>query len=341
MHPAAQLDSKRDQVIPALSHPLSPIPIQKKEVAIKSQRNPFVSLPTQESRFATVARGRMCEPASQPGTSPASEKTAQEMHPAAQLDSKHDQVTPALSHPKHFTRSVTSTYARPHVDNWLSSLSKQQAKARSERAPDSSVATTVEVNSQTSRHHDLSRVEKACADKQDVALSMENMAPVSRLKDFVLSATASTSSSGMEPNDRTSFPEMTKVKEFTQGKVLHELLNRQSNKKAEEQSATTQVQDQSDPQKDQKACNGTSGEICTADKELEREPALKDDPEYSKYFKMKKMGLPLGAIKNAMERDGMDPAIMDLDPEKSLRAQSNATDGPPLKDDPEYTKVRS
>jgi Subunit CCDC53 of WASH complex len=62
---------------------------------------------------------------------------------------------------------------------------------------------------------------------------------------------------------------------------------------------------------------------------------------YSKYFKMKKMGLPLGAIKNAMERDGMDPAIMDLDPEKSLRAQSNATDGPPLKDDPEYTKVSS
>lgn len=50
-------------------------------------------------------------------------------------------------------------------------------------------------------------------------------------------------------------------------------------------------------------------------------PALKDDPEYTKYFKMLKMGLPIGAVKNALQRDGRDPLIMDLDPNKSLKSQ--------------------
>lgn len=40
---------------------------------------------------------------------------------------------------------------------------------------------------------------------------------------------------------------------------------------------------------------------------------LKDDPKYAKYFKMLKMGLPMGAVKNAMQRDGEDPSIMDGD----------------------------
>jgi hypothetical protein len=39
------------------------------------------------------------------------------------------------------------------------------------------------------------------------------------------------------------------------------------------------------------------------------------------FFKMVKMGLPPGAVKNAMERDGKDPSIMDLDPEKSVAFQ--------------------
>ena len=41
---------------------------------------------------------------------------------------------------------------------------------------------------------------------------------------------------------------------------------------------------------------------------------LKDDPAYGKYFKMLKLGLPMGAVKNAMERDGVDPSVMDGDP---------------------------
>ena len=77
--------------------------------------------------------------------------------------------------------------------------------------------------------------------------------------------------------------------------------------------------------------------------ELDTGPPLKDDPKYSKYFKMAKMGLPVGAVKNAMVRDGMDPSIMDLDPEKSVASQLNKDEdivdvGPPLKDDPTYSK---
>jgi hypothetical protein len=69
-------------------------------------------------------------------------------------------------------------------------------------------------------------------------------------------------------------------------------------------------------------------------------PALKEDPEYEKYFKMLKMGLPLDAVKHSLKRDGKDPVIIDLDPEKSLKSQMNSNDdhGPPLKDDPAYEK---
>ena len=70
-------------------------------------------------------------------------------------------------------------------------------------------------------------------------------------------------------------------------------------------------------------------------------PPLKEDPDYSKYFKMLAMGLPMGAVKNAMSRDGKDPSVMDLDPEKSFKAQmggGDLDDGPPLKEDPEYVK---
>ena len=37
-----------------------------------------------------------------------------------------------------------------------------------------------------------------------------------------------------------------------------------------------------------------------------------------------------------MQRDGLDPSIMDLDPEKTVASQ---LEPPPLKDDPTYTKV--
>ena len=50
----------------------------------------------------------------------------------------------------------------------------------------------------------------------------------------------------------------------------------------------------------------------------------------------------MGAVKNAMQRDGLDPTIMDLDPNKSVASQLNgdddADDGPPLKEDEKYQK---
>ena len=40
-----------------------------------------------------------------------------------------------------------------------------------------------------------------------------------------------------------------------------------------------------------------------------------------------------------MVRDGLDPAVLDMDPEKSLKGQTESEDtGPPLKDDPKYSK---
>ena len=45
----------------------------------------------------------------------------------------------------------------------------------------------------------------------------------------------------------------------------------------------------------------------------------------------------MGAVQNAMQRDGLDPTIMDLDPEKSVASQKEEVDsGPPLKEDPKY-----
>lgn len=57
------------------------------------------------------------------------------------------------------------------------------------------------------------------------------------------------------------------------------------------------------------------------------------------------MGLPAGAVKNALQRDGKDPSIIDLDPKKSLKSQTGAgvveekDDSPPLREDPQFSKV--
>merc|ERR1712238_67510 len=64
-------------------------------------------------------------------------------------------------------------------------------------------------------------------------------------------------------------------------------------------------------------------------------PGLKDDPDYAKYFKMIKMGIPREQALHAMKRDEKDPKILDLDPNKSLKSQQLETkvdDGPVLKD---------
>jgi membrane-associated protease RseP (regulator of RpoE activity) len=78
------------------------------------------------------------------------------------------------------------------------------------------------------------------------------------------------------------------------------------------------------------------------EEETDTGPPLKDDLTYGKYFKMLKVGLPVGAVKNALARDGLDQGIIDLDPEKSLASQQKKKKkkdtGPPLQDDPLYSK---
>ena len=54
----------------------------------------------------------------------------------------------------------------------------------------------------------------------------------------------------------------------------------------------------------------------------------------------------MGAVKNAIQRDELDPTIMDLDPEKSLESHSSMDSfgggrkevQPPLNKDPVYAK---
>jgi hypothetical protein len=60
--------------------------------------------------------------------------------------------------------------------------------------------------------------------------------------------------------------------------------------------------------------------------------AIKDMEEYKPYFKMLKMGLPKGAAQQKMIKDGKDPAILDMDPEKPLPSAGGESLGPPLKD---------
>ena len=54
------------------------------------------------------------------------------------------------------------------------------------------------------------------------------------------------------------------------------------------------------------------------------------------YFKMLKMGVPKGGVKQKMRSEGVDPAVLDMDPEQPAPAPPA---GPPLKDDPKYAKV--
>jgi hypothetical protein len=78
---------------------------------------------------------------------------------------------------------------------------------------------------------------------------------------------------------------------------------------------------------------------------------LKNDPEYQKYFKMLKVGMPRDAVVQALERDGKSASILDLDPEKPYASQTASSSADeardeveekksdvPLKDDPEYVK---
>jgi hypothetical protein len=71
---------------------------------------------------------------------------------------------------------------------------------------------------------------------------------------------------------------------------------------------------------------------------------IRNHPNYKKFFQMLKMGLPMEVVKHAMTRDGFDPSIMDLDPDKALSTQRllskivKADVDLPLKEDEKYQK---
>ena len=58
--------------------------------------------------------------------------------------------------------------------------------------------------------------------------------------------------------------------------------------------------------------------------------ALKDDPKYEKYFKMLSMHLPRGAVEQKMIADGLDTAILDLDPDQPAPTNSMEVSGEPV-----------
>ena len=56
---------------------------------------------------------------------------------------------------------------------------------------------------------------------------------------------------------------------------------------------------------------------------------------------MLKVGVPKNGVKLKMKSEGLDPAILDMDPNAPAPAAAAPTgpSGPPLKDDPKYSKV--
>ena len=74
------------------------------------------------------------------------------------------------------------------------------------------------------------------------------------------------------------------------------------------------------------------------------------DPKYEKYFKMKKVGIPLPAIKNKISLEGLDPSIIDMDscPLVPQSNQSSESSQPPPtipsnlpKNNPQPTPINS
>ena len=80
------------------------------------------------------------------------------------------------------------------------------------------------------------------------------------------------------------------------------------------------------------------------------ESTMIPDPKYEKYFKMKKVGIPLPAIKNKISLEGLDPSIIDMDscPLVPQSNQSSESSQPPPtipsnlpKNNPQPTPINS
>ena len=85
-----------------------------------------------------------------------------------------------------------------------------------------------------------------------------------------------------------------------------------------EKPATSQLTPSSTPTEPQ-----TNQQIARVDTKIKKllttktyDPPLKEDERFVKYFKMLAVGLPKGAVQNRMTKDGVDPSVLDMDPEK-------------------------
>ncbi|KAK1942151.1 Formin-like protein 13 [Phytophthora citrophthora] len=65
---------------------------------------------------------------------------------------------------------------------------------------------------------------------------------------------------------------------------------------------------------------------------------LQDDPTYSKYFKMLKMGLPQGAVRQKMKTEGVDERALDLGGDAYISELIAMNNDVKLQDDPVYSK---
>jgi len=133
---------------------------------------------------------------------------------------------------------------------------------------------------------------------------------------------------------KNSSPLSTKV--IAHGNALQDMLNRRLGKKESEQNDTAKPLDSLRARKPSAEGGKEEQKSEVVECGSNEQVALKDDPKYAKYFKMIKMQLPMGAVKNAMERDGLDPSVMDGDHSAPAGQQSGG--GVPLKDDPKYAK---
>ncbi len=76
----------------------------------------------------------------------------------------------------------------------------------------------------------------------------------------------------------------------------------------------------------------------TLDKDI-ASPNLSDDPEFQKYMRMLKVGMPKEKVRQALERDGKDQAVADMDPDRPYSSQVSSDDSErPISEDEEYAK---
>ena len=76
----------------------------------------------------------------------------------------------------------------------------------------------------------------------------------------------------------------------------------------------------------------------THDKDI-ASPNLRDDPEFQKYMRMLKVGMPKEKVRQALERDGKDQAVADMDPDRPYSSQVSSDDSErPISEDEEYAK---